>query len=220
MGGIKQWFANRYKTSAPQINRIMDQIGQVETNNQNIEQSGGGPARGYYQFETTEGSGEFQSALKRIERVYKKNKNLGEVPSWIKEAKQHDDATKLTKDQQDSLLLANLAMKGVRGKSGYGDELIKDAVESGNAGKLWVHAHWAGPEANVDEKLEQWNRNVKIYKSDVAEIAFEAAKKKGSDQERAENAVFKEDAEATQGIDDSAKKLDEFYYAKADSEKR
>ena len=29
MGGIKQWFANRYKTSEPQINRIMDQIGQV-----------------------------------------------------------------------------------------------------------------------------------------------------------------------------------------------
>ena len=223
MSDIRKYFAKKYKASDEQINTILDQIAEVESNKRNITQTGGGPGRGFYQFETSSkisggrGSGAFQTALNRATMFYNKR---GDMPDWIEKAKVHDNAMKLTKDQQDSLLLVDLAYKTVRGKSGFGDELIKEAIDSGDASKLWVHAHWAGPEEDVDKKLEQWERTVKIYKADVAEIALEESKKKGSDQERAENAVFKEDAKATEGIDDSAKKLDELYYAQAEAERR
>ena len=179
MADIRKYFAKKYKASDEQINSILDQIGQVETNNRNIPQDNDGPAMGIYQFETEKGSGEFQTALNRIKRVYRNNKNLGEIPQWILDAstpnsEKYDNPLLLEPEQQDSLFLANLAEKGVRGKgSSYGDELIMEALESGNARNLWVHAHWAGPEKDVEKKLAQFDRNVKINPISISQAAVE-----------------------------------------------
>ena len=223
MADIRKWFASRYNASQEQVNSILDQIGQVESKNKNITQRGGGPGRGYYQFETHSkisgglGSGAFQTALTRATSFYKKR---GQVPNWITKAKVHDDAMNLTKDQQDSLLLIDLAYKTVRGKSGFGDKLIKDALESGNASKLWVHAHWAGPEKDVDKKLKQFERNVKIGMSIAGDNLVDESKKKDSDQERAESGVFKAEEEANEGIDESARELDKIYLAQMEAQRR
>ena len=73
------------------------------------------------------------------------------------------DAMRLTEEQQDSLLIADLYYKKVRGFDKKGKkELIKEALKSNDARNLWVHAHWAGPEEDINKKLEQFQRNVRI----------------------------------------------------------
>ena len=73
-----------------------------------------------------------------------------------------------------------------------------------------------------DKYSTRRNREADLLKEEqsVSHVALEASKKKGSDQERAEKEVFKADEEANEGIDDSAKKLDELYYTQAEAERR
>ena len=177
MVDLKKWFANKYGSRVEQLNSILDQIKQVESNKKNIKQDSGGgkvgPGRGYYQFEKTakdKETGEYvqagaMTARNRLKNLYVE---MGEeVPDWLNQTGMQDprigfDAMKLTEEQQDSLLIADLYYKKVRGKSGYGNKLIKEALESNDARNLWVHAHWAGPEEDVEEKLAQFQKNVKI----------------------------------------------------------
>ena len=104
-------------------------------------------------------------------------------------------------------------------KSGNYDEAIDQVIYQNPKNKSKKSAWSTQTPTRVNDFVNAI-KELKVEAESVSVAALEASKKKGSDQERAENAVFKEDAEATQGIDDSAKKLDEFYYAKADSEKR
>ena len=172
MADLKKWFANKYGSRVEEVNSILDQIKQVESNVSNIKQFGGGPGRGFYQFEKTmkNRKGEYvqagaMTARNRLSNLYKE---LGiEIPNWLNQEGMRDarigfDAMRLTEEQQDSLLIADLYYKKVRGKSGYGNKLIKEALESNDTRNLWVHAHWAGPEEDIDKKLEQFQRNVRI----------------------------------------------------------
>ena len=172
MADLKKWFAKKYESRVEEVNSILDQIKQVESNVSNIKQFGGGPGRGFYQFEKTmkNRKGEYvqagaMTARNRLSNLYKE---LGiEIPNWLNQEGMRDtrigfDAMRLTEEQQDSLLIADLYYKKVRGKSGYGNKLIKEALESNDARNLWVHAHWAGPEEDIDKKLEQFQRNVRI----------------------------------------------------------
>ena len=104
-------------------------------------------------------------------------------------------------------------------KSGNYDEAIDQVIYQNPKNKSKKSAWSTQTPTRVNDFVNAI-KELKVEAESVSVAALEASKKKGSDQERAENAVFKEDAEATEGIDDSAKKLDEFYYAKADSEKR
>ena len=172
MADLKKWFAKKYESRVEEVNSILDQIKQVESNVSNIKQFGGGPGRGFYQFEKTmkNRKGEYvqagaMTARNRLSNLYKE---LGiEIPNWLNQEGMRDarigfDAMRLTEEQQDSLLIADLYYKKVRGKSGYGNKLIKEALESNDARNLWVHAHWAGPEEDINKKLEQFQRNVRI----------------------------------------------------------
>ena len=83
-GLIKNWFAENYGTDIDSVEGLIGQISKAESDNRNVSQTGGGPGRGYFQFETKKGSGAFQSALTRTERLYE---NLGKnVPNWVKNA--------------------------------------------------------------------------------------------------------------------------------------
>ena len=173
MADLKKWFANKYGSRVEEVNSILDQIKQVESNVSNIKQFGGGPGRGFYQFEKTmkNRKGEYvqagaMTARNRLSNLYKE---LGiEIPNWLnqegmKDARIGFDAMRLTEEQQDSLLIADLYYKKVRGFDKKGKkELIKEALKSNDARNLWVHAHWAGPEEDINKKLEQFQRNVRI----------------------------------------------------------
>ena len=70
-------------------------------------------------------------------------------------------------EQQEDLLLADLAQKRVRKTPGLGDKLIKGALE-GNVKDLWLQAHWAGAEpGSMDyiKKGKQWAKEMETYKS-------------------------------------------------------
>ena len=159
-GLIKNWFAEKYGADSDAIEGLIGQISKVESDNRNIPQIGGGPGRGLFQFETKDGSGAFQSALTRTATLYGK---LGKkVPTWVENARKpthssYDDATKLSKERQEEVLLADLAMKEVQDTPGLGDELIRKALESGSAKDLWLQAHWAGKEEDRSGKSKYWD---------------------------------------------------------------
>ena len=104
-------------------------------------------------------------------------------------------------------------------KSGNYDEAIDQVIYQNPKDKSKKSAWSVQTPTRVNDFVNAI-KELKVEAESVSVAALEASKKKGSDQERAENAVFKEDAEATEGIDDSAKKLDELYYAQAEAEKR
>ena len=176
---IKKWFADNYKSSIEDVNNMIHQIGYVESKNnpsarqkshvkdedgnKMVNEEGNyvlkdGPAGGTYQFENKKGSGALQTALNRVENVYKNKKE--KVPSWISEAREHDDASQLTVEQQDSLLLADLWQK-----SGS-DDYINEALNTGDAKNLWLNKHWAGAKKGSEgysKKAAQWNREMETY---------------------------------------------------------
>tara|TARA_Y100001951_G_scaffold103556_1_gene112682 strand:+ start:253 stop:801 length:549 start_codon:yes stop_codon:yes gene_type:complete len=180
---VKEWFSKKYNCSIGQIDNMLTLIGYVESKNvvdsvqkSNIYDKDGnkikgkfkdGPGRGLFQFETKEGSGAFQTALNRIERLY--NKILfNEVPYWIKESKSHDNASLLDKKEQEDLLLADLSMKKVKNISGFGDMLIKDSFKKNDFKELWLEAHWAGAEKGTEDyikKSEQWDKEMLTFYS-------------------------------------------------------
>ena len=166
MTGIKEWFAEKYKTSEDIVDSITHQIGYVESKNdptaiQKARGGGEGPGRGLYQFEisTGGGSGAFKTALNRTKNLYRKiGQNV--FPDWFIGAITDDDASKLTSNQQQEILLCDLAMK--RGS----DKLINEAVETGSAKDLWLQKHWAGAKVGSKEyfkKGAQWDRDMLTY---------------------------------------------------------
>ena len=147
---IKRWFADKYKASSDQIDGLVNQIAMIESDNMNVPQMGGGPGRGYVQFETKKGSGAFQTALQRTKNIYTASGK--KIPQWISAAKKSDDATTLNREQQEELLLANFA-ENPRAKR----EMIMEALESGDAKDLWLQAHWAGEKEQYEEKSKYWD---------------------------------------------------------------
>ena len=161
ISNTRQWFKNNYGASDEQLDSMFNQIGQVESNNEDIVQEGGGPGRGYFQFETKEGSGAFQTALTRYENLNRREHGEEwESPDWLVKARESDNAMDLSREQQEDLLLADLAMK-----SGS-DELIKDSLETGSAKDLWLQKHWAGADIGTEEykaKGAQWDANAPAF---------------------------------------------------------
>jgi len=190
MADIRKYFINKFGGTEEQLNTFMDQIKRVESNNQDIPQKGGGPGRGFYQFEKTAKNkkGEYvqagaMTARNRLKNLYVE---MGEKhPEWLdKQEGMRDpsigfDVLGLSPEQQDSLFLADFYYKKIRGlNKEQKKNLIKNALESGNAREAWVHGHWAGPEEDVEEKLAQFDRNVKIGGSIANNKLVEASKDK------------------------------------------
>jgi len=185
MADIRKYFINKFGGTEEQLNTFMDQIKRVESNNQDIPQKGGGPGRGFYQFEKTAKNkkGEYvqagaMTARNRLKNLYVE---MGEKhPEWLdKQEGMRDpsigfDVLGLSPEQQDSLFLADFYYKKIRGlDKEQKKNLIKNALESGNAREAWVHGHWAGPEEDVEEKLAQFDRNVKINPTSISQAAVE-----------------------------------------------
>lgn len=194
MASMRKVFAAKFDTTQTDIDKMISQIGKIESNNRNIRQGeriGGGPGRGHFQFETKEGSGAFQTALNRLSNRYE---HMGEtVPKWIDKARKSDDARTLTREQQEDVLLADLWYK--KGS----DPLIKKALKTGVAKDLWLQKHWAGAEVGTKkyiEKAAQWDRHM----GSVAHAALEKSKEPPKKKDIAQESVIREERKASQGL--------------------
>ena len=176
MSAIRETFAKKFGASGEQIQNMINQIGFIESNNQNITQKkknvdSVAPGRGYFQFETKDGSGAFKTALQRVKNRYDDLKE--KVPDWVSTAKKSDNAMTLSREQQEEVLLANLWYE-----SGS-DPLIKKAIETGSAKELWLQSHWKGSKPGTEdykEKASQWDKHMERYESPepIKNIAFSA----------------------------------------------
>lgn len=188
ISSTREWFKKNYDASDEQLKSLFNQIGQVESGNKDIrqnvlnKQTGEleplGAGTGYFQFESEKdlrggkGSGAFQVALNRYENLnkkmlgYAKNKETNQLeptngvwepPEWVAKARESDSAVGLTREQQEDLLLADFAEK--KGS----DDLIHEALDTGDAKDLWLQKHWAGAAVGTEEykaKGAQWDANV------------------------------------------------------------
>ena len=126
-----------------------------------------GQAKGGYQWLTEVPDGEegdqaaFRTALNRLEGYYKrKNKR---VPNWLKEAKEHNDPTKLSERQQTDLFYADIFQrKGttVGSGEGYPQGKLQQIMIDGNPNvmKDVYLQHWHTKPKDIS--LESWDRVV------------------------------------------------------------
>ena len=91
------------------------------------------------------------------------------APGWVDEALKHGDPTKLSKEQQRELLIANLYMQeqseNLSGGNKFG--IMERAFENMDFSELWAKKHWAGAKADTSEykaKIKQYDRDKGRYK--------------------------------------------------------
>jgi len=161
IGGI----ANLWTRDAPKPRNVKDYItSKLELKNPNlldeftqqtklIESSGGtdtvnekSSARGDFQF-LTEGEGNaFQTGLNRVASTYEA---MGvKIPTWVSEAREHNDPIELTSKQQEELFLANLWQQ--KGTS----NLFKRIDEGDGLAKyqLYANYHHTNPDEATNKR--------------------------------------------------------------------
>jgi hypothetical protein len=129
----------------------------VESEDRNIPQFGGGPARGIYQYEikgTKDGSGASETALNRFYNYISKN-NLSiplEYEDELKNLsdKNNPDFTELSPELQSQIFYADKALGTIPL-----DKLADGSLSSRDA---WVKYHQAGSEKERPDKEEQFDR--------------------------------------------------------------
>jgi hypothetical protein len=129
----------------------------VESEDRNIPQFGGGPARGIYQYEikgTKDGSGASETALNRFYNYISKN-NLSiplEYEDELKNLsdKNNPDFTELSPELQSQIFYADKALGTIPL-----DKLADGSLSSRDA---WVKYHQAGSEKERPNKEEQFDR--------------------------------------------------------------
>ena len=177
---VRDSVLNKFKASGAsdkKIEQLLNEFAAVETGfdkegkaGQNIRQItnedisagrtiGTGPGAGIFQFEGAEGSNEFKTALQRMKNMYDPSRNISgmegaKYPKWIDKALKDGNPMNLTKDQQKSLLLANLFMKE------GSDSLLQKGFSSGDFSKLYTDMHYAGAtnEKERREKIRQYKK--------------------------------------------------------------
>ena len=133
-------------------------VGQVESNNNpTIQQIGGGPGRGKYQYELKAGgSGANIDAVTRLKRYLKKNGlSLSDLPysDHLELMTDDPDFSKLSSDTQDMIFLAD---KSLSANTPLND-LVSGTISPDEA---WAQWHWKGSADKKQDKLDQWQRNV------------------------------------------------------------
>ena len=140
----------------------------VESEDRNILQYGGGPARGIYQYEikgTKDGSGASETALNRFYTYISKN-NLSiplEYEDELKNLsdKNNPDFTELSPELQSQIFYADKALGTIPL-----DKLADGSLSSRDA---WVKYHWAGSEKERPDKEEQFDRAMRTRPATIKE---------------------------------------------------
>tara|TARA_R110000822_G_scaffold302649_2_gene427002 strand:- start:63715 stop:64698 length:984 start_codon:yes stop_codon:yes gene_type:complete len=119
-----------------------------------------GPGRGVFQFE----EGAEQGGITAARRTKEYYKELGyDIPKWLEDANSTNslDASKLTREQQDTLFLGN--MKG----HPTADFANVWSGEQSNA-EFWASYHWAGSEKDKVARLKSYAKSQSMYIDAVA----------------------------------------------------
>ena len=142
----------RYNNIKPeQFMNLLERIRNTETKDQNINQIGGGPGQGYYQFEPES----LITTRKRNEVLRKELKDI--VGIDLPEAAEFkNDFKTLSKDDQSIYGITNL-IKAAAAKRQVNPSYQIDFT---NPGQAWLDLHWAGagthPE-DVPVRIKHWN---------------------------------------------------------------
>tara|TARA_R100000664_G_C2751810_1_gene139091 strand:+ start:765 stop:1610 length:846 start_codon:yes stop_codon:yes gene_type:complete len=151
----------RWGQDSSSLEDIMNRIAYHEsagTMNPAIQQYGGGPGRGLFQFELgAEGGG--MTGRNRLARWFEEQGQ--ETPAWLNQEgmdKSGFDASKLTDEQQKMLFLANTR---------YHPSATLKGIDSKNLGeRFWAPFHWAGDAskraghlASFDESMGAFDLN-------------------------------------------------------------
>ena len=134
-------------------------VGQMESNNDpSVQQKGGGPGRGKYQYEvkSEKGSGANISAVNRLKSYLSNNGlSLSDLPykDHLELMTDNPDFSKLSSETQDMIFLADKALA----KDTKLDDLVTGKISQEEA---WAKWHWKGKDEDFQSKMKQWDRNV------------------------------------------------------------
>lgn len=120
---------------------LMDSISKVETNNSNVKQHGGGPARGFYQIENN-------TLPTAINRVNNYQKELGFDLGFDFNSINDKNIMNQSKDIQQVLALVNMLKKS-EGKLNPKDPM-----------NTWLNYHWSGSEKDKEARIQHWNETI------------------------------------------------------------
>tara|TARA_R110002020_G_scaffold473777_1_gene703565 strand:- start:6 stop:1055 length:1050 start_codon:yes stop_codon:yes gene_type:complete len=125
---VKNGLANpEYRQQALQnFDKFTDEVFKIESSkNWNAKNKYG--FKGGYQF----GDNDVDMTLNRLQRHYK---DVNDIPAWVKNARKHKDASRLTPEQQTALFVTNMFERSLRDDKGNilkgeGDKLLVGAME-------------------------------------------------------------------------------------------
>ena len=143
------------------LEKFADIVSKVESNNENVRQEGGGPGRGFYQYEMQAGSKKPQgakTAFNRYKRFLDKN-NLTMPESYARELKSKNfdpndpDFTKLSRELQTEIFYAD--------KQEDPDFKLAD-LASGTLSyqNAWLDHHWKGPDKDREARIKHYNNEI------------------------------------------------------------
>lgn len=144
---------DRYHKTADFLEQVMDKIAYHESRRDpECKQYGGGPGRGLYQFEKGANEGG-ETAMNRLLRWFRVNEI--DAPTWTKiSTKEGVDASILPKSAQDMMFLGNVR---------YHPKASFRGLEMKDLPLWWAKYHWAGPEAQAEERIKSFNSSMHYY---------------------------------------------------------
>jgi len=143
------------------LEKFADIVSKVESNNENVRQKGGGPGRGFYQYEMQAGSKKPQGAKTALNRYYNflNQNNLTMPESYARELKSKDfdpndpDFTKLSRELQTEIFYAD-KQEDPNFKLA---DLANGALSYRDA---WLKYHWKGPSKDREARIKHYNNEI------------------------------------------------------------
>jgi hypothetical protein len=143
------------------LEKFADIVSKVESNNENVRQEGGGPGRGFYQYEMQAGSKKPQgakTALNRYKRFLDQN-SLTMPESYARELKSKNfdpndpDFTKLSRELQTEIFYAD--------KQEDPDFKLADLANGTlSYQNAWLDHHWKGPDKDREARIKHYNNEI------------------------------------------------------------
>ena len=174
---MRKMFETKHSLSAGRVDKLINTIATLESGDKNIYQGTsregqppvkGKPASGYYQIEggSRGGSDTFKDALNSYSNIMKsvasKTGTKFVQPEWVKKAKDHDDASLLTKAQQQDILLAKLYVSA--GSDARLLEYRRARDDDTALRDIWMEDWWKGHKSS--KRTEEKNKEIKSQKID------------------------------------------------------
>ena len=139
------------------LQELYHRIGSMESDNNPDAEAKESSAKGVYQYLTDNGKdgkgSSFQVGLNRLKRAFKK---AGEdVPKWVADAEKHKDPRKLTRQQSNELLLADLVLTPRKSRKYLQDFLVKGDDQA--LANLYAEVHHTDTKQNdnVETRMEE-----------------------------------------------------------------